>query len=235
MDGWIVVTNCANCNSAKLEQYKSVTTAPAVVIDFCGGILPVLTSSNYVRCSNCGLVIQSPRMTDERISQYYSSGLYRDTLGLSQEYMDADEQRRALDVSAWLKSFDVTPNSHIDIGASRGYLLQAVGANVKNSIDLNPSYAEIKTDDKSAKYELVTAIHVLEHTTNPISEIAWYKSLSSDKVLIEVPGEHCKGGALRFAHLYYFPPFLLTGMLESAGMKILAIETLPHTRVLAQI
>jgi hypothetical protein len=233
MDGWIEVTSCINCN-ASVVPYASVATAPYLMVTFSGGSLPVLTSTTYVKCEACGLVAQSPRMTDERIDQFYSSGLYRQTLGIPVESMDADELARARDISLWLRVHNIEPVSHLDIGASRGYLLKEVGAPVQYGMDSNKEYGG-STSGNVGKYELVTAIHVLEHVTNPHAEIQLYKSLSTDKVLIEVPGMNCKGGPLRFAHLYYYPSALLVEMLEQAGMTILELETEPNTRVLAQI
>jgi hypothetical protein len=233
MDGWIEVTSCIYCGG-NVEPYRSVNTAPYLMVDFCGGTLPVSTMSTFVKCAKCGLVAQSPRISDERIAQYYSSGLYRQTLGIPVEAMDADELLRAQDVNFFLKTHRVKPTSHADIGASRGYLLSEVGAIIQKGFDVNPNYGVYESVD-NGRYELVTSIHVLEHTINPIAELLWYKNLSSDKVLIEVPGEKCKGGPLRFAHLYYFPPNVLANMMQDVGLKILEIETDPNTRILAQI
>jgi len=177
-------------------------------------------------------------MSDERIAQYYSSGLYRQTLGISQDDMDADEKRRALDVAVWLDKRGIMPNSHADIGASRGYLLHEVGAKTQNGYDINPKYAidydEWRSFDQDV-YDLATSIHVLEHTTNPMRELEWYKSLSTEYVMIEVPGINAKGGALRFAHLWYFPPKVLADMMVKCGMEIIEIDESSNTRILAQI
>jgi hypothetical protein len=235
MDGWLTITTCPNCTSGNLAPYETVYTAPLLYVDFCGGVLPVLTVTSYVNCPGCGLVIQSPRMTDERIAEYYSSGTYRDTLGLSVEYMDRDELRRAREVAGFLRTHNTAPQSHLDIGSSRGYLLQEVGAPVQCGYDMNPSYAgDTPMRRGQLNYELVSSIHVLEHTAEPLEEIAWYASLTADLLLIEVPGENTKGGPLRFAHLYYFPPAMLAAMVEAAGMRIVAMETEPNTRILAR-
>lgn len=236
MNGWITVVRCPYCGGADFAKYKSVVTAPVLRVDFLGGDLPVQTVTQYVSCLTCGLIIQSPRMADERISDYYSSGMYRKTLGISQEEMDTNEQGRAADVAAWL---GYAPESHLDIGCSRGYFLQSVGAKKAHGFDENPAYAEVdnvfsKSGDLGF-YELVSSLHVLEHTIDPMAELRWYKSLSVDKVLIEVPGANCRGGPLRFAHLFYFPPALLEEMVESAGMKIERIDANPNTRILARV
>ena len=235
MNDWINSTTCYHCNTP-IQPYRTVISAPALTVEFCGGDLSVMTSSTFVKCPTCGLVAQSPRMSDERIAQYYSSGLYRQTLGLSTEAMDADERRRGLDVSLWLDRRGIVPSSHADIGASRGYLLQEVGAELRGSDDINKKYGEFDfggVDDK--QFELVTSIHVLEHTTNPMRELEWYYSLSTDYVLIEVPGENTKGGALRFAHLWYFPPKVLAEMMERAGMKIVEVDESSNTRILGKV
>ena len=195
-----------------------------------------MTSSTFVICPACGLVAQSPRMSDERIEHYYSSGLYRMTLGISQDDMDADEKRRALDVAVWLDKRGIMPNSHADIGSSRGYLFQEVGADIQGSDELYKNYKEYYiggVDDNH--FDLVSSIHVLEHTANPMHELNWYKSLSTQYVLIEVPGVNATGGALRFAHLWYFPPAVLVSMMERAGLRVLEIDEISNTRILAEI
>jgi hypothetical protein len=238
MDGWKTITACPNCNSGNLAPHDTVYTAPYVHVNFCNGILPVVTPTRYVKCQGCGLVIQSPRMTDERISYFYSSGAYRDTLGLSVDDMDRDELKRAGVLGGWLLSQKIYPERHLDIGCSRGYFLLTTKAAVKHGYDNNPSWSESHQvfNDKSQleTYDLVTAIHVLEHTIDPRAELAWYASLTTDLLLIEVPGEKTRGGPLRFAHTYYFPPAVLVAMIEAAGLRIVATETEPNTRVLAR-
>ena len=235
MGNWITSTHCYYCNTP-LVPHLTVISAPVLTVDFCGGDLPVLASSTFVKCPACGLVAQSPRMSDERIEHYYSSGLYRQTLGISRADMDADEIRRAIDVDAWLIKRGVLPVSHADIGSSHGDLLYEVGADIQCGYDINPKYAgrEIESvDDKT--FELVTSIHVLEHTTIPMQELEWYKSLSSDYVLIEVPGINAQGGALRFAHLWYFPPKVLAEMMVKCGIEIVEIDESSNTRILGKV
>ena len=196
-----------------------------------------MTSSTFVICPDCGLVAQSPRMSDERITQYYSSGLYRQTLGMTTEAMDADEKRRGLDVAVWLDKRGIMPNSHADIGASRGYLLQEIGADIQSGYDVNPGYSghENTWSIGDSTFDLVTSIHVLEHTTDPQTDLYWYSSLSTKYVLIEIPGINAKGGALRFAHLWYFPPKVLADMMERAGIAVIEIEENSNTRILGKV
>ena len=234
MSDWITSTTCYHCNTP-LVPHRTVISAPALTVEYCGGDLPVLTSSTFVICPSCGLVAQSPRMSDDRIAQYYSSGLYRETLGMTTEAMDADEKRRALDVAVWLDKRGIMPNSHADIGASRGYLLWEVNAKIQSGYDVNPNYAIREIYNTVGKFDLVSSIHVLEHTINPMRELEWYKSLSTEYVLIEVPGINATGGALRFAHLWYFPPKVLIEMMVRVGLRVLEIDESSNTRILAEI
>ena len=149
--------------------------------------------------------------------------------------MDADEKRRALDVAVWLDKRGIMPSSHADIGASRGYLLSEVGARTQSGYDVNPKYAERDIWDLCGEFELVTSIHVLEHTTDPLKELEWYKSLSTGYVLVEVPGINATGGALRFAHLWYFPPKVLADMMVKCGMEIVEIDESSNTRILGKV
>jgi len=234
MIDWITSTHCYNCNTPLLP-HLTVISAPVLTVEFCGGDLPVMTSSTFVKCPACGLVAQSPRMSDERIEHYYSSGSYRMTLGISTDDMDADEKRRALDVAVWLEKRGITPSSHTDIGMSRGFLLTEVGADVQSGYDVNPKYATLEVTRVEGKFELVTSIHVLEHTINPMNELEWYKSLSTKYVLIEVPGINAKGGALRFAHLWYFPPMVLADMMVRAGIAVIEVDESSNTRILGKV
>jgi hypothetical protein len=234
MDGWTIITTCFHCGGT-LAPYKAVTSAPSMLVEFCGGSLPMVTTVAYSKCPSCGLVVQTPRMSDERINHYYSSGLYRETLGLSADTMDADEKKRSVSIAAWLLVQNVRPASHLDIGSSRGYLLRDVSAPVQCGYDMNPSYAgDTPMRRGQLYYELVSSVHVLEHTAAPLEEIEWYKSLTAKYLLIEIPGEHCTGGPLRFAHLFYFPPAVLTAILERVGFEIISIETTPNTRILCR-
>lgn len=238
-NGWISIEACPNCGADNLAPYQHVQTAPFLTVSVFGGSLNVATITQYVICQDCRLVTQSPRVTNERLMEYYASGFYRNTLGITVDSMDADELQRSTEIAEWLKEKGCSPNSHLDIGCSRGYLLELVDAGLKQGFDYNPEYSRSVTviNDKStlSQYDLVTAIHVLEHSTDPLADLYWYKSLSTDRVLIEVPGENCKGGPLRFAHLFYFPTDTLIAMVESVGMKVIEAEREPHTRILAHV
>jgi hypothetical protein len=236
-DGYVTATVCPVCGSPDLRHHKAITSTPALTVDFCGGPLAVRAAAVYNWCVTCDLIFQNPRMTDERVARYYSSGLYRGTIGIPQEALDHSEKQRGERIAAWLKTQKIKPASHLDIGCSRTYFLELVGAPERIGFDENTKYAGegiyVEGDrGKLGQYELVSAIHVLEHTTNPLGELAWYKSLTTNYLLLEVPA---RDAPLRFPHLYYFPPALLVKMVKDTGLKVLKIEQENDTRILATI
>ena len=237
LPGFVEVRTCPFCGTDNLHHHKTVTSAPMHEIQFCGGPLSVRTLASYYECHTCGLILQTPRMTDERIAQYYASGLYRATLGIPQEVLDYSEKQRGEHLAEWLLVQHIRPASHLDIGCSRTYFLDMVDAPDKLGFDENTVYAGdgvyVEGDrTRLGKYELVTAIHVLEHTTDPQAQLAWYASLSIRHVLVEVPQV---GAPLRFPHLFYFKPAILVKMMQDTGLNIIKVETESDTRILASV
>jgi hypothetical protein len=236
LPGFVQATVCPICGSADIRHHKTITSPPNLVYDgFCLGSIPVRIIANYGWCVTCDLIFQNPRMTDMRVSEYYASGVYRATIGIDQENLDLSEGQRGERLAAWLRERDIAPASHLDMGCSRTYFLEMVGARERLGFDENTNYAGegvyVENDPaKLGKYELVSAIHVLEHTTDPLASLAWYASLTARWLLLEVPQ---RDAPLRFPHLYYFPPALLVKMVQDAGMKIVNMSHEDVTRILA--
>jgi hypothetical protein len=240
----ITITACPVCHSNNLDaEYRQVMSAPYITVELNGGTIPTLAISQYAQCNDCGLLFQSPRQSDDWYDWYYSSGTYRNTLGISQENMDEDEVLRGSNVAKWLKDKITTVVYHMDIGASIGWFLHSIRELYRchsSGIEPNQNYAQHTYFTKDTSYtennkpDLVTAIHVLEHVTDPVKELAKWAHMTTRYLLIEVPGANCKGGPLRFAHLYYFPPELLRKMIEDTGMTLKSWEDGDNTRILAE-
>jgi len=235
---WVEVTECPVCTWRGLEFYKLVNSPPRLDVEFCGGKLPMLALVSYVECRKCGLIIQSPRMTDERIDLYYSSGVYRATQEISVEDMDRGEVMRADTAAEWLQGMGILPiESHLDIGCSRGSFLKRVNAAQKYGLDTNheygvESFTVIRETAAVVPCELVSALHVLEHVTDPLGQLKTWRAWSTKYVLIEVPRPD---SGLRFPHLYYFPVKVLEEMFKKAKLKIIALIDYPNTRILAEV
>lgn len=232
---------CPWCGGNEIQHdIKRVITAPYLAVELGDTNIPMASMANYSECK-CGLVFQEHRQSDEWYEWFYSSGTYRQTLGISQEEMDADEQRRADDLVKWLSVFNkINFNHHCDVGASRGYLSTQMKHKFdcdSSVLDLNKEYSQLPEYIQTricVSTDFISAIHVLEHVTDPIKELTTWASMTSKYLLIEVPGLNTIGGPLRFAHLYYFPPELLKAKIIELGFDIMAMETEPNTRILAE-
>jgi hypothetical protein len=230
--------NCPWCGGNKITHNEHVSyTAPYLSVELHGAKIPMQTIALFSTCE-CGLIFQENKFSDKWYEWFYSSGTYRQTLGISQEEMDADEQRRADDLVEWLSVFDeMNINHHCDIGSSRGYLMENMRREYQCSVygvEPNSDYKSIVESGYFSKPDLVSAIHVLEHVTDPIKELTTWANMTSKYLLIEVPGLNTVGGPLRFAHLYYFPPELLKAKINELGFDIVAMETEPNTRIFAK-
>ena len=228
---------CPICRSENITTYDRVVSAPYFDLTMNDVKLHTGVLSDYLECRDCRVIFQSSMQSQDWYNWFYASGTYRDTLGALQSDIDADEQRRALDVIGYLGKQNVQPKYHMDIGSSRGYLLkmtQRIYNCEINGDDPNNAYSEVEYDMEATNPDLLTAIHVLEHTLDPVAELRKWSTMTSRWMLIEVPGAKTKGGPLRFAHLYYFPPELLKKMIEDIGMTVIDFDDGDNTRILSE-
>ena len=172
-------------------------------------------------CLDCGLVYQSPRMTEAEAAAFYAEE-YR----LLQEG-SADPTARNMSVqnarAASLYDFvqPVLPavSRHLDIGCSMGILLQHFqGAYHNQAVGVEPGeahraharkqgltvYATLEDLEKAgeARFDLVSMSHVLEHLPDPVGYLTHLREsvLAQDgRLLLEVPNLYCprfvRGGA----------------------------------------
>jgi SAM-dependent methyltransferase len=235
------IHSCPICASSLLRpDQKVVTSRPHfnhdTQIEFA-----VAAIVKYALCLGCGAYIQTPRMSDEDIHRYYADGLYREWLGIEQDALDTDELRRAKLDATIIKDICGIVDSHLDVGASRGYLLDEVGSKIKVAVEPNreyviaPNLAAAYTDiyhmsHMYNSFELVTSIHSLEHTTDPLSMLRELSCFvrASGRLVIEVPSETSPGGWGRLAHNFHFPPWTMSYMADKVGMKITHVMFTPH-------
>ena len=135
----------------------------------------------FVGCPECTGIFLINRMTDEQTEEYYQ-GTYRQvtTPNDARKEMDSRaEYLRATHQFAFIKD-KVNPNSKVlDIGCSRGYLLQILsrqfhlevtGVEVGDKEYLDAAGIEnfSKLDDlKDRKFDLIILSHILEHQNHP--------------------------------------------------------------------
>lgn len=201
-------------------------------------------------CKNCGLVYQSPRMTEAELLSFYQSE-YRQVYQGSQDPSNKDltvQKARAEALVEILREFGVDNiDRFADIGSSSGLLLEEIKEAFNSQvIGVEPgeayrNYAEnrglkvyeslerVKQAGEPA-FDLVSMIHVVEHLPNPVNYLKQLREnfLSSNgKILIEVPNLYAHD-CFEVAHLISFSRHTLFQMMQKAGYTTLFIQ--PHGR-----
>lgn len=235
----ITLNSCPICDSYRITQYNQAGTAPHVIHEIMPGVkVDAAIITRYCVCQDCNLIFQNPRLSDLELDEFYSQGYYRRTLNMTDKQMDDDEVYRAKIDAEIIKQYVGKLTSHLDIGCSRGYLLDAIGAAVRVGVESNVGYVSVKgvavypeinlVPQKS--FDLVTAIHVLEHVPSPLDYLqSMAKFVSkSGHLVIEVPTWKSPGGPLRLAHLYHFEPDVLKLMCAQARLGVIHVQFTPH-------
>jgi SAM-dependent methyltransferase len=202
------------------------------------------TVTNRV-CLNCGLVYQSPRMTEAESAEFYAAEyrrLYQGDEGPNAK--DIAVQRARADSLYEFTSRHVTlVTRHLDIGCSSGLLLQRfrdgfgsqpVGIEPGDAyrsharaqgIQVYASLNELRQSE-TARFDLISMAHVLEHLPNPVEYLAELRETllaPGGALLLEVPNLYAHD-SFETAHLLSFSPRTLAATVEQAGYEIIQLE-----------
>jgi len=201
---------------------------------------------HYVICKNCGLVLQSPRMNESELDEFYASA-YRVHQHATEDPIEKDlrmQQARAEYTLTLVRDDIKEVRRHMDIGSSSGAFLRAVevqyqciGIGIEpgdayreysrtRGNHIHPSHEKLNEANEE-RFDLISMMHVLEHLPDPITTLDQLRNdlLAPDgHLLIEVPNlfEHA---SFELAHLYAFSPQTLREVLRQAGYKILWLRT----------
>ena len=147
-------------------------------------------------CNDCATSYHNPRMSHNSMTEYYSSGTYREPPHRLINEATATK-RIELITNLVANSVRTIPKRCLDVGCSRGYLSRALrekfGADVVGYDIYHDPQAVIEVisnkDLIDGKFDLVTCIHVLEHFHDPMGELTWMASLLSKDgmLMIEIP------------------------------------------------
>lgn len=241
----INLNSCPVCDSADITKYHQIGLSPFVVHEIMPGVnFDVAVISRYFICQNCHVIFQNPRMSDQELDKFYSEGYYRRTLNLTDEEISKDETYRAEVDAGIIKRLIGEVNAHLDIGSSRGFLLDKVGASVRVGVEPNVSDVRVKgvkvypqmSKVPRQSFDLVSAIHVLEHEPAPLGYLKkMTKFVGKDgHLILEVPTWKSPGGPLRLAHLFHFEPDVLKLLCREVGLKVVHVEFTPHLVLICQ-
>ena len=199
----------------------------------------------YLRCTGCGLVFQSPRMTENSLKAFYAAQ-YR-TLVQGQEGVTEKDYRMQVGRARHLVAFVAARRERVerclDVGSSTGALLLALQARYgcqAHGVEPGQAYRrfsqgrglpvvpDLEALDSSLErsFDLISMIHVLEHLPDPVGALAdlrrrWLRP--DGALLLEVPNLYGHT-SFELSHLMAFSPHTLRQALRRAGFRVLALK-----------
>jgi 2-polyprenyl-3-methyl-5-hydroxy-6-metoxy-1,4-benzoquinol methylase len=205
-------------------------------------------------CRFCGLVYQSPRMTEAEAAEFYQAEyrqLYQgDENPIARDF--ATQTARAGSLLDFARTDITSISRHLDIGCSTGLILQhfskqygchPVGVEPgeayrnyasQQGITVYATLDELESA-KEAPFDLISMSHVLEHLPDPVGYLSHLREARlgpTGWLLLEVPDLYAHD-SFEVAHLISFSAHTLTQTVEKAGFEILKLER--HGRPRSQL
>ena len=230
-DKWEEVNTCPLCEGSRFETYLRSRS----------GILGM----KLKKCSNCSLIIQSPRLSEESLNNYYASK-YRTVPGKGSygtriENIFERGLRRGAYICDFLKNHGINYKglTVFEAGCGYGGILEqfkregckvagcdietiSVKYAVSRGLDVNRGSLEGWTGLKG-KVDIVILSHFLEHLKDPRALLQGVKELLKARAVlyIEVPGVKGLKSRLRRnlqpVHLVYYDLDTLCRIVEREG------------------
>jgi 2-polyprenyl-3-methyl-5-hydroxy-6-metoxy-1,4-benzoquinol methylase len=199
--------------------------------------------SNVI-CQQCGLVYQSPRMTEVESQAFYQSEyrlLYQGQEGPNSKDL-AVQAARAQITLEFARRHIPSATRILDIGCSSGILLgrfrdqfnaQAVGIEPGNiyrqyaqsqGLEILASLEELK-ETGNGRFSLVSMLHVLEHLPQPLVYLQDLRLQFLEPggwLLLEVPNLYAHD-CFEVAHLVSFSAHTLTQLVQQAGYRVVQL------------
>ena len=205
-------------------------------------------------CQYCGLVYQSPCMSEVEAAEFYQAE-YRQMYQGDENPIAKDfttQTARAESLLDFVGTYVTSVSRHLDIGCSTGLILQHFSKQYGCQLvgiepgDAYRNYASqqglkvYKTLDelenaKEEPFDLISMAHVLEHLPDPVGYLTHLReALLETKgwLLLEVPNLYAHD-SFEIAHLVSFSPHTLTQTVEKAGFEIVKLEQ--HGRPRSQL
>ncbi len=196
-------------------------------------------------CERCGLVFQSPRMTEEEAAVFYAAEYRRLYQGTDAPVIkDLLVQRaRAQALTDFLKKYIDEIHRFLDVGASAGELLlyvrkeygaEVVGVEPGEAYRNHASQYRLKMypsldallHDEQEPFTVVALSHVLEHLPDPVNYLSHLRKTvlhQNGWLLVEVPNLYGHQ-SFEVAHNFSFSPHTLRQTLYAAGYRVEVLE-----------
>lgn len=196
--------------------------------------------SNQI-CKACGLVYQSPRMTEAERQAFYEDEyrlLYQGQASPSLKDLNV-QSARAESTLIFIQPWVMKLSNILDIGCSTGIMLQNFKARFQAQatgvepgllyreyaqgldLDVFSSLEDLPPSDPNP-FDLISMMHVLEHLPEPVAYLQGLREkLLHPKgwLLLEVPNLYAHD-CFEVAHLVSFSPHTLEQVVAKAGFRI---------------
>ena len=205
-------------------------------------------------CQYCGLVYQSPRMSESETAEFYQAG-YRQVYQGDENPIAKDfttQTARAESLLGFVQTHITSISRHLDIGCSTGLILQhfkkqygcqPVGIEPGDAYRNYASQQGLRVykaldeleNAKEAQFDLISMSHVLEHLPDPVGYLAHLRGALLEPngwLLLEVPNLYAHD-SFEIAHLVSFSSHSLTQAMEKAGFEIVKLDL--HGRPRSQL
>jgi len=196
-------------------------------------------------CQDCGLVYQSPRMTETEAAAFYSEEYRLLQEGSADPTIRnmAVQDKRARSLLEFTRSVIPAVSRHLDIGCSMGILLQHFQGNYHDqAVGVEPGeahrlrarekgitvYASLEELEKAGegRFDLVSMSHVLEHLQDPVGHLVHLRQCllaAYGWLLLEVPNLYAHD-SFEVAHLVAFSRHTLEETIRRSGFGIVKFE-----------
>jgi 2-polyprenyl-3-methyl-5-hydroxy-6-metoxy-1,4-benzoquinol methylase len=205
-------------------------------------------------CKTCGLVYQSPRMSDEELENFYQKEyrqVYQGMEGPNKK--DLHVQRERAKALVAFTGSHVTPGiRHLDIGSSAGLLLHTFQEQFQTDpVGIEPGIAyrryatslglkvyeslDALHENGEMLFQLISLAHVLEHITDPVGYLQGLRQdlLDEDgQLLLEVPNLYAHD-SFELAHMVAFSAHTLVQTMKKGGFEVVSLRK--HGRPRSQL
>ncbi len=209
---------------------------------------------NFVRCTNCGLVFQSPRAPFKEAVQYYPSQAYwgRDVTKFENTKKLKEERERAYSFLYKGIFKRKKTGSVLDIGSGLGLFLSkfkekkwsVIGTDISSDV---AKYSQklfgvkvvigdvIKMKFENKSFDLITLNGVFEHIYDPASTLKKCRQILKENGLLvmAIPNIESLGYKIHQKnwyhlqpgrHIYHFSPKTIVMLLKKEGFRVLQIS-----------
>lgn len=205
-------------------------------------------------CPHCCLVVQSPRLREETLSQFYESFyrfLYQGNAQPTEEEYEFQKKRGRNLLSIFSSNSEIEkPGKILDFGCSASGLLTVARDEFQYSntigVELDKSYGDFARDKGFSvfsnlnelqqanikDFDVITLSHVLEHISSLSMMLGQLGQLLKENgfLCIEVP-HTCGGACFELTHLWGFNESSLNRLLSKTGFQVVHTETHGYPRV----